>query len=1008
MKLIPLIIALSCLCSNLTAQRIINGKITDADGGSPLIGATVQLQSNPDIGTATDFDGTFSLRIPKDAAALVFSYTGYTSQTVDIQTVSNVAVTLSVSATILDEIVVVGYGTQVRSKLTGNIASIKQEDIEGRPVTSLESTIQGQAAGVFVSKESGKLGQNIDIRIRGIASVNAGIEPLYVVDGVVISSQDQLSYKHPRLNPLADINFNDIASINILKDASAAAIYGSRASNGVVIITTKQGQANDTRFDLDMSMGWSEPTRKRKWLNATQYLELWDEAFANVADADGTLFGFSGEQWKNFQIPGWDGGHDTNWEEEIYNKDAGQRQVQLSVSGGNDKTKYYISGGLLDQTGILIINEFERISGRLNLTHQSSRNLDLGMNMSLSRSVNNEITHDADFANPVQLIAQPPVQPLYDPDNPNLLNPNTLYFHAKHYEDNTDWVTTNFRTLSNVFLNWKPVENLTLHTDFGLDLFTLDFNRFYGAAVSRNTGEPNGWRWNFNTTALNYSTNNYLTYTAQAGQHSFLATLGMNFQEMNEEFSAVQGRNFPNDDFHNLTSAGEIFSGDGEETAFSIVSYFGRLYYDFDGQYLLALSARTDGDSRFGKSNRYGFFPAVSAGWVLSKAPFLKEHPTISYLKLRASWGQTGNTPLDHFPSLGLFEGTKYAGASGITQTQVPNPDLKWEKTTQIDVGVDFGLWEDRISGQFDYYEKNTEDLLLQVNIPATSGFSTQLQNIGTLKNWGFEAMLTSYNFTGAFKWKTSLNFSKNNNEVTDILGQVIEAGIVSRAMEGQPVGVFFAPEFAGVDPDNGDALYYLNTDLENEQRDRNTTSNINEAERVVIGNPNPDFIYGINNTFSWKGLELQVLFQGVYGNEIYNSAAVFQRDGFGWFDNQDIRMLKRWQKPGDQTDIPQVRFLDSAFDSSRFIENGTYLRLKNVMLAYQLPKNWIQKIGLQHLKLYFSGQNLWTLTDYKGWDPEVNSDVTNFITNGNIVSGDAFYSPPQAKTVVVGIKARF
>jgi len=353
----------------LSAQRHITGSVTDG-AGAPLIGATVLLKDSSK-GTVTDMEGNYELDVSEEATHLIFSYTGFATQQLGLWNKSELSAVLTESTTLLDEVMVVGYGTQVRNNITGNIAKVKAKEIENTPVTSLESAIQGRAAGVVVSQQNGKLGQAINIRIRGTASINANAEPLYVIDGMVMTTESQAT-QVALTNPLADLNFNDIESIEILKDAAAAAIYGSRASNGVIIITTKKGQANSLQLNLDISNGWSSPTRKREWLNADQYLELWDEAFANVAAPDGTLFGLGGQDWKNIYIPGWDGGFDTNWEEEIYNENAGMQQVQLSVSGGNNKTKYYISGGLFNQTGILTVNEFDRLSGRLNLSHKVS------------------------------------------------------------------------------------------------------------------------------------------------------------------------------------------------------------------------------------------------------------------------------------------------------------------------------------------------------------------------------------------------------------------------------------------------------------------------------------------------------------------------------------------------------------------------------------------------------------------------------------------------------------
>ncbi len=1008
-----LLIFICCLAHQfLFSQQTASGIILDKGDNVPMIGVSISVKGFGHIGTISDIEGSFSLSLPENATALIFSYIGYQSRELPIEECQNATIYLSPSATVLNEVIVVGYGTQVRSEMTGNVSRIKNEDIESTPVNSLESLMQGRAAGVFVTNESGKVGYNIDVRIRGTASINASVQPLYVVDGMVINSRDQVSLNNARLNPMADLNFNDIESIDILKDASAAAIYGSRASNGVVIITTKKGKAQTTRVELDMNTGWSRPTIKRKWLNATQYLELWDEAFANVANENGLVFGRSAEKWKDDNLEGWRDDNDTNWENLMYNPDAGQKQVQLSVSGGNDKTKFYLSGGYSDQTPIIILNDFQRLSGRMNLSHQVNDHLDLGMNMSLSRTMLQEVPIDIDFASPGQLIAQSPVQPLYDPNNPNEIFTNTIYFHALSYIDNVDFETINLRTLGNVFLNWRPIQNLTLHTDFGLDNFHHDSERFFNSKVEGNTGEPNGLKFSGVSDVVHYSTNTYATYGLQGNRQKLEATLGMSYEEHHEERLFLGGRNFPNDDFQNLSSAGEIFGWTEDKTDFSVLSYFGRLHYNLDRKYLLSLSSRIDGDSRFGKDSRYGFFPAASVGWVVSEEPFFNKNKNISYLKLRGSWGLTGNTPSAHFASLGLFEGSRYGNNTGIVQTQIPNPDLKWEKTTQVNVGVDFGLLDDRISGQIDYYVKNTDDLLLRVNIPATTGFATQLRNLGKMKNEGVELVLNSHNLTGAFKWKTDLNFSTNTNTVTDLQGQAIDIDLlsisISRVMEGHAVGVFFAPEFAGVDQATGDALYYLNTKLENGQLDRGTTNDLSKAQGVVVGDPNPDFIYGIGNTFSWKGLELRVLFQGVYGNEGYNAMGRFQMDGFGWFDNQDIRMLDRWQQPGDQTNIPQLRFLEPSFNSSRFIEDASYLRLKNLSLSYQLPTQWVDKLGLRQMAFYFTGQNLMTFTNYKSGDPEVNSDVNDLLANGDLISGTNAFTPPQAKTFVFGVKAGF
>lgn len=638
-----ILLLLCCLSQQfLFAQQIVSGIIYDKGDDTPLVGVTIVVKGQEKFGTHSDTDGSFTLRLPENASTIVFSYIGYQPKEVPVEACQNASIRLAVSAISLDEVLVVGYGTKPRSDMTGSVSRINKEVIEDTPVNSLESLLQGRAAGVFVTNESGKLGFNIDVRIRGTASINASVQPLYVVDGMVINSQDQLTYNNPRLNPLTDLNFNDIESIDILKDASAAAIYGSRASNGVVMITTKKGRARKTQIELDMNVGWSQPTIKRKWLNADQYLELWDEAFANVANSDGQLSGQTAEEWKDERLEGWRDGNNTNWEDLMYNPDAGQKQVQFNISGGNDKTTFYVSGGYTDQTAIIILNNFERLSGRINLTHQVNDRLDFGTNLSLSRTLLEEVPVDWDIAAPGELIAQSPVQPLYDPNNPDEIFTNTPYFHAWNYVGNVDLQSTNLRILGNAYLNWRIIKNLTLHTDFGVDNFRQDRERYYNSRVARNTGESNGLKQSAVNEAAHFSTNTYATYGLQKKRQKMEATLGMSYENQQEEILWLAGRNFPNDDFQNLSSAGEIFQWFESKTGFSVLSYFGRLNYNFNKKYLLSLSSRIDGDSRFGKDNRYGFFPAASGGWVLSEESFFKKNKLISYLKLRTSWGGDG------------------------------------------------------------------------------------------------------------------------------------------------------------------------------------------------------------------------------------------------------------------------------------------------------------------------------------------------------------------------------
>jgi TonB-dependent starch-binding outer membrane protein SusC len=449
------------------------------------------------------------------------------------------------------------------------------------------------------------------------------------------------------------------------------------------------------------------------------------------------------------------------------------------------------------------------------------------------------------------------------------------------------------------------------------------------------------------------------------------------------------------------------------------LSYFARANYKLHNRYLLSLSGRVDGSSKFGANERYGFFPAASAGWIISQEGFLSGATTLSFLKLRASYGVTGNAPTGNFSGLGLYGANTYDQLGGVAPIQLANPDLKWETTLQTDIGIDFGLFNDRITGEIDYYIKNTDDLLLNSNVPGTSGFLTQFINVGSLKNNGFEFVLNTRNLVGDLTWTTSFNFAKNNNKITDLDNNVIEGGYINRAVEGQPIGVFFTQEFAGANPDNGDALWFLNrtptaTEITNGEAfqiskfgDRYVTNDYGLAARKVVGNPNPDFIGGITNTLTYKGFDLNFLFQFVVGNDSYNGGGRFERADFVYFDNQLVSDWKdAWRQPGDNTNIPQMRLFygNGDFESSRYLQDAGYVRLKSITLGYNVPASLINKYYLTSVRLFVSGQNLLTFTKYDLNDPEVNTDYLA----GNIGQGNDFYAAPQAKTIMFGINLGF
>jgi len=1037
------------LCGLVSAQTRISGRVIDAKTNSPVSGATVSVKNNTNISTATAEDGSFSINAPANAR-LVVSFIGY--KRIELAaSAASAPIRLSQGEATLNEVVVVGYGTSLRRDITGSVAKVSARDINNTPVTSFESAIQGRASGVFVQQQNGKVGQGINIRIRGASSISAGNEPLYVVDGIPLTS-DNLSSSGSPTNALADININDIESIEILKDASSAAIYGSRASNGVVIITTKKGKAGSSKIEFGYFTGIQKPTRKREFLNPQQYIDFFRQAavgrgkidfqndptgFASVQEAiDARIAAVesrfdrysAGTDWKTGQV-------NTDWQDQAFQR-APISQYDISVLGGNEKTKIYASGQYLDQKGILIKNAYKRYSGRLNMDHQVKDWLTVGMNMNFARSENNRLSDDNAFSTPLQMVALAPITPVIDPRTGLLSGaldlatgaPNTnypTYYNGLLSVENSSFLTKVNRSIGNVYGNINITKGLSFRSEFSLDQLNQTEKAYYGRLTARNTGVSNGYASYRTTSVLNLNTNNYLHYNTTFNDlHNVDVVGGMSFQKLTNEFSISDAQDFPSDAYKELASGATKIKASTASTENSLLSYFLRANYKFNDKYLIAISGRADGSSRFGVNNRYGFFPAASVGWIVTKERFLEKSTWLSFLKLKASYGLTGNQNIPDFASRSLYVAAGYGGVAGQRPSQLGNPNLKWESTEGVDVGLEASVFKNRVSLEVDLYKRNTRDLLLNVEVPGTSGFATQFTNKGNLNNKGIEVSVNSTNVASKdFRWTSMINFSANRNKVTNLGGQVIGTS-VNKAMEGQPLGVFVAKEFAGADPANGDAIYYTNT-LKDGVRDRTTTNDINQAEDVIIGNPNPKFIYGLGNTFTYRGFDLDVLLQGVYGNQIFFQGGQYMSSsGSNGYDNQTTDQLRAWKNPGDITDVPEARLgLAVGTDpSSRYISTGSYLRVKSISLGYNLSARVAGRLKLDRLRVYVRAVNPFTITKYEGWDPEVTadylannttnnlnavSDPTNANPDANINQGVDFYSAPQAKSIVFGLNIR-
>lgn len=987
------LLILVCCGLSLYGQTAVSGTVIGADGEG-LIGATVVEKANPTNGTITDLDGSFTLTVPDATSILVVSYTGFSSREISLNGRTSLEITMSESSALLNEVVVIGYGTTSKRNLTDNVATLTADEIEDIPIPNFQGRISGRAAGVRVTQTNGKVGAGMNIRVRGTASVSAGTEPLYVLDGMPLINQNESSNGAPT-NPLLSLSPSEIESIDILKDASSAAIYGARGANGVVLITTKRGRIGKAQATLNVSTGVSSPTNTVEFLNADQYVELFTEAAENTGNLDyieGLFDDLSGgTDWRNREV-------DTDWNDVAF-RDGSQQDIDFSLSGGDEKTVYYFSGAYNNTKGIIFGNDLDRLSARVNVKHYLNDRFSAGLNLGVSKTTIDRVANDNAFVTPLQAIAQSPLSP------PRLENgepfAGTLYPNFLLEADYASYVTVLRRVTGKAFAEYRILPSLKFNTDFGYDLSYQVEDQFRGSRTPFQS--TNGSAFNSNATSENYIFSNYLTFEQEVGSAGYFNLVGgMEFNKSDRIFTSIEGIEFPSDDFQTINSAAEITAGSGLITGYTFLSYFARATYTINSKYFVKASIRRDGSSRFGSNNRFGTFPAVSAGWILSEESFLNNNRVLSFLKLRASYGELGNSEIGNFPSRFLFGGVSYNQRPGIAPTQPGNNDLTWEKSQQLDIGLEFGFFDNRISGEIDYYSKNTDGLIFSVPLPGSSGAGSINQNIGVLEGSGVELVINTENIVSSdFTWNTSFNLASNVNEIQSLPNDdadIIFGRNINRV--GEAVSSFYLPEYAGVDPDNGDALYYINGD----DTGRNTTNSIGEANRIVAGQPFPEWIAGLTNTFTYKGFDLSFTFVGEWGASIYNAGGRFQSANGNFEDNQTIDQLNRWQNPGDITNVPQARLFgfNGYGHSTRWLEKADFIRLRNLTLSYNLPETLLKPIGLGGVRLYATGVNLLTFTDYMGYDPEARDD------SGGYNSGQAFYSAPAARTVSFGANINF
>jgi len=1018
MILLLLVLLVSSAFSG-SQQILVTGKITDLNSGEPMPGVNIIIKGTTK-GVSSNFDGTYSIDISSTKDVLVFSFLGYTVQEIPVGNKKNINIKLSESTQQLDEMVVIGYGAMKKRNLTGSITSISSRSLENTPIKDVMSALQGRASGVQVVSNSGAPGDGVTVTVRGQSSLNSGNDPLYVIDGVAVETTSLSSlngWDTHGLNPLADINPNDIESIEVLKDGASTSIYGSRAANGVILITTKRGYEGKASIKVNISTGLSKITRKLGVLNASQWRSSIIDAYKNLDDYNNKSTS-TDPHWTVIDSLNPMNSGDVDWQNVMY-RTAKQKQIELSIVGGTKKAKYSLSSSALNQDGIFLASNFKRITSRLNADFTVSDKLKIGYNLSYAHAVNNRINAGGGGNNSLvqSILVRPPSYSLTYP-NGDPIN----YFIGKRNpvglaEEATHLNTTN-RVIGNQYIEYEIIKGLKFKTTLSLDFISMKEDQFYPTTIDYRAG--------YNSGAVRATTNhtwaneNYLTYTKSFNEeHNFSALLGYSQQEWKLETTGLDGMYFASDNITTLNGAGTISNQAVNTTVeHSLASYFGRLSYDYKSKYLFQANLRADGSSRFGKNNRFGYFPSASAAWRFSDESFIEDLSFLDDGKLRFSVGQTGNEAIGNYTSQGEFALSKnYLNNSGAAPTVMPNSDLTWETTTQYDAGIDLTLLKNRIIFTADAYLKKTSDLLFAVPIPETTGFGYITQNIGEVQNKGLELSLTTDNFTGKFKWNSSFNISFNRNKIVSLPEEVLTDGYIQNGSyhilkEGESIGTFYGWNFLGVYSRDEDNVNHVKHGSSNGKEfcggdpiweDLNGDNIIDDSDKQIIGNAQPKFTGGFNNDFSYKNFSLNVFFQFTYGNDIYSNLNMMRNWVFA-YNNVSTDALNRWRKQGDVTDYPRAIRLDPLDNnrvSNRWIEDGSFLRLKNVSLAYNIPAKILDKLKISGLKFYVTGQNLVTWTHYTGYDPEVSS-----YSGLRLGVDDGSY--PQSRTYIFGLNLQF
>ena len=948
--------------------RTIKGQIID-ENNEPLIGVSVIIKGASTIGTITDFDGNYALEVPAGKNVLEISYIGYKTQEITIGKNTQLNIKMQPDTQTLDEVVVIGYGTMKKSDLTGAVSSIGNKDIKDSPVSNLGQAIQGKISGVQIV-DAGKPGDNVSIKIRGLGSIN-NCDPLVVIDGV------------PTDLGLSSLNMADVERLDVLKDASATAIYGSRGANGVVMITTKRGTEGKGKLAVSANYSFQNATNVPSLLNAAQYAELSNDMMVNSGRNPNP-------EWANPS----ELGAGTDWMDELLRTGVMQNYT-VSYSGGNEKSHYYVSGGFLDQSGIVKSVNYRRFTFQSNSDAQVLKWLKFSNNITFSADTKKSGSYNIGDA-----LKALPIYPVKNEDG-SWSGP----------DGNSEWYgstrnpigptelnksqTDGYNFLANLTAELTFTKWLKFKSTFGYDAKFWFIDNFTPKYNWKPTPTEETSRYKSDNKSFTYLWDNYFLFDHTfAEKHRVGLMAGMSAQWNTNDYLNAQKNVFMFDNVHEMDNGEEMYAIGGNETEWALLSYMARVNYSYEDRYLLTATIRRDGSSRFGKKHRWGTFPSVSVAWRASQEKWFPKNDYINDLKVRAGYGVTGSqASVGNYSYLASYNTSVYPfGISSGNQTALvsstlANPYIHWEEVAQTNIGFDASLFNSRVMFSFDAYLKETRDMLVKASIPITSGFedtTTTYTNAGKVRNQGIEMSLHTINLTGELGWETNLTATYNKNKIKDLNSDVpyyinqINNSYVTMLAKDYPINVFYGYVTDGIFQNQSEVnTHAVQPGAEPGDirfRDLNNDGVINDSDRTVIGNPNPSWLFSMNNSLSYKGFELSVFLQGIAGNKIYNANNI-DNTGMAAAYNQTTDVLKRWQGEGTSNSMPRAVFGDPNQNtrvSDRFVENGSYLRLKNITLSYTFPKQWLQKTQIENARLSLSCENVATITGYSGFDPEV------------------------------------